>query len=401
MKFNVLEAGKIGTEDVLSLYLGSELLWQVMAASTNYVKKLYGYNNQSTAWGNHYGYDTAISNGIIAVTDPDTWNDNPVPGHASEIFLYDTAGTYIRSIYEPYDTGDRQNDLGRYDLAMNATHIGAGHNYGADQYFLWDINGTLIQKIERPVDFTGTSFNGGAAMNTLNLFIGGYSADVTQAVYIYDMAATYIQKIPNQDASAGFGSTIYANDTYIMIYSVTGVHIYDATTYAFIRTITSPDTQVSFGFSMVQHGSYFYISDYGYVNVGAPQYNKGRVYMFDLNGTFVKHISGDLTADQTTFGYSISADDNYLVVGDSDVGPSGSVGRGAIFLYTADGFHIKTVVPDDSVDSRDSGDYFGGSVAIENGTIIAGAWNDEEGNPDDLANTQYAGSAYIFDATTL
>ena len=399
MKFNELEAGKIGTDDVISLYLGSEKLWPaIIAASTNYLKKLFGKNDGSTAWGDNFGYSVAISNGVVAICDPATWDDNPVPGHASEIFLYDAVGTYLRSVYVDWDAADRNNDFGQYNLAMNATHIGAGHNYGTDQYFLWDINGTLIQKIERPVDFTGTAFAGTAAMTSTKLFIGAYNSDITAGVYVYDMTATYLHKITNPDASGGFGGSIYANENYLMISSATGVHVYNSSTYAFIRTIPIGGGTIGFGFSMAQAGAYFYVCDYRQaqgIEDSIP--DAGAVYMYNVaDGTFHMEIQDTNPTQGGNFGYSIDVDNNYLVVGQ----PSRNnqvAAEGWLHVYNLDGSLVAEVRPDGDVNAT----YAGWSVAIENGTIVMGAWNDNEGDPDNLANTQYAGSAYLWDVTTM
>lgn len=390
---------KKGSESIVKIMKGSTLIWPLNSAPlTNYLKKLYGSNNGTSVYGSQFGYNTAINNGVIAVVDPNCWNDNPTPGHFSEIYLYDTLGNPIRTIYTDWDTGDRNNELGHYSLTMNNTHIGAGHNYGNDQYFLWDINGTLIQKIERPVDFTGTAFAGTAGMTSTRLFVGAYNYDVTAGVYVYDMTATYLHKITNPDASAGFGGSIYTNDNYLMISSASGVHIYNSSTYAFIRTITAPEaTTGTFGFSCSQNGNYFYISDSESTQGGLS--GAGAVWIFNVSdGSMLTKITDASPTQNGSFGYSIDTDGTYLVVGQTDKNTPTS--EGWIHIYTATGTFITEQIPDDHVANNQTFTFHGWSVAIENGTIISGAWNDTDGDPDDLSNTQWAGAAYIWDATT-
>lgn len=376
-----------------------------LSISFNFYKKLYGrYDDPNGVWGSWFGYNVKIHNGIIAVVDPDIWSDLPTP-HYSEICLYNLAGDKLQTIYRLWDSGDRQDSLGEYSLVLNSTRVGGGHNYGDGQFFLWDLSGNMIKVIVQPQSFTGDGFGDLAGMNSNNLFIGGYKYNgPSQGVYVYDLQGNYISKIVSNEAALTFGGMIYANDDYLMISTNTTVEVFDASTFAYIRTLTSASATIGFGFAMFQRGNYFYIGDHKYDNKTGEsnKYNTGKAYVFDLNGNVVNTMYGDTTKRQTLFSYSLTADDEYLVIGDLDYSTSpGSYGQGAIFIYELDGTFIKVVQPTDTVMDEDTADYFGWSVAMENGTIVVGAWDDDEGDPDDILHTQWAGSAYLFKTSKL
>ncbi|MEO1054418.1 MAG: T9SS type A sorting domain-containing protein [Bacteroidota bacterium] len=115
-----------------------------------------------------------------------------------------------------------------------------------------------------------------------------------------------------------------------------------------------------------------------------------------------KLIAND-RASTDFFGYSVSIDGDYAIVGafneDEDAtggNTLGNAGSAYIFKRTSDGFwqqEAKLVASD-----RNSGDFFGSSVSINGDYAIVGASNeDEDATGGNTAST--AGSAYIFERT--
>ncbi len=86
-------------------------------------------------------------------------------------------------------------------------------------------------------------------------------------------------------------------------------------------------------------------------------------------------------ANGALYGWSVATSGDTMVVG----APSDNANIGAVYVYSGSGStwtQEATLTPSDGV----SGDFFGGSVAMNAGTIVVGAWG--RGN--------YEGAAYVF-----
>lgn len=129
-----------------------------------------------------------------------------------------------------------------------------------------------------------------------------------------------------------------------------------------------------------------------WVAVGAPDDDEkapsaGAVYLFAWNGTDwieKQKIVADDGAMHGSFGVDVAIHQNILVVGDHV-----SADAGAAYIFEYDGFNwnqVTKLVADDGV----SADYFGSSVSIHDNTVVIGAYGD-----DDLGMN--SGSAYVFE----
>lgn len=118
--------------------------------------------------------------------------------------------------------------------------------------------------------------------------------------------------------------------------------------------------------------------------------SSGSAYLFGASGgTQIAKLLANDAAEGDEFGYSVAIDNGIVVVGalnDSDNGFE----SGSAYLFVApSGSQITKLLPDDGT----SQDGFGISVAIDDGIVAVGAWNDNDNGPD-------SGSAYLFDAST-
>ena len=112
--------------------------------------------------------------------------------------------------------------------------------------------------------------------------------------------------------------------------------------------------------------------------VGASrQDSSGAVYVYSyVNGGWrnpLRLVPGD-TAPNQEFGYSISADDEHIVVG----APGDGFGKnGAIYVYTrsSDGWSVVKTVQD----NRRQGARFGTAVLLSDGMLFVGAMRDDQG----------------------
>jgi hypothetical protein len=128
----------------------------------------------------------------------------------------------------------------------------------------------------------------------------------------------------------------------------------------------------------------------GRIVVGAYQDDdngstSGSAYIFDLDGTQLAKITASDNAAGDSFGISVAIGNGKIVVGayqDDDNGSS----SGSAYIFDLAGTQLAKITASDGA----ANDYFGYSVAIGNGRIVVGAYAD-----DDAGSS--SGSAYIFD----
>ena len=128
----------------------------------------------------------------------------------------------------------------------------------------------------------------------------------------------------------------------------------------------------------------------GRIVVGAYQDDdngstSGSAYIFDLDGTQLAKITASDNAAGDSFGISVAIGNGRIVVGayqDDDNGSS----SGSAYIFDLAGTQLAKITASDGA----ANDYFGYSVAIGNGRIVVGAYAD-----DDAGSS--SGSAYIFD----
>ncbi len=146
-----------------------------------------------------------------------------------------------------------------------------------------------------------------------------------------------------------------------------------------------------FGNSVSISGDYAIVSTYRDSDNGAES---GAAYIFQRNGaqwTEVKKITPSDGAAGDRFGYSVSISGDLAIVGAKDDDDNGSIsGSAYIFARNQGGTdnwgEFKKLLAGDG----DEGDNFGYSVSINGDYAIVGAWPDEANGPPGT------GSAYIF-----
>lgn len=132
--------------------------------------------------------------------------------------------------------------------------------------------------------------------------------------------------------------------------------------------------------------------DEGIVAIGTPRVssNSGGAYLFDAStGELLFTLQTTSGTPEDRFGSSIAIDNGIVAIGaftDSDNGPR----SGAAYLFDAStGQQIIKLAANDASPN----DYFGASIAIDNGIVVVGAEQDDD-------NGENSGSAYVFDAQT-
>jgi WD40 repeat protein len=136
--------------------------------------------------------------------------------------------------------------------------------------------------------------------------------------------------------------------------------------------------------------------DNALVAVGASQDDdngtrSGSAYVFDAStgAQIVKLIPNDGAAFDF-FGWSIAMSNGIVAVGAHQDGDNGTASGSAYLFNATTGAQLFKLLPDDGADF----DWFGTSIAIDNGIVVVGA------NEDDNENGIDSGAAYVFDAST-
>jgi len=120
--------------------------------------------------------------------------------------------------------------------------------------------------------------------------------------------------------------------------------------------------------------------------------NSGSVYVFEYNGSAWVETDNLLASDGGSadhFGYRISLSGDALLVG-ANLDRNNGYESGSAYIFRYDGStwveESKLLLPSDGA----VGDFFGSSVSISGGTILVGAYRDDD-------NVSNSGSAYVFD----
>lgn len=119
----------------------------------------------------------------------------------------------------------------------------------------------------------------------------------------------------------------------------------------------------------------------------------GSAYLFDVSTgvQIVKLIPTD-SAENDFFGYSIAIDNDIVAIGAISGFNANGVRSGSAYVFSAStGTQIAKLLPSDGTKR----DFFGWSIAIDNGVIIVGAPLSAG-----TGNGRNSGSAYLYDAST-
>jgi len=132
----------------------------------------------------------------------------------------------------------------------------------------------------------------------------------------------------------------------------------------------------------------------GLVVVGAPRggdlYRSGAAYIFDADsGEELARLIPDDAMIGDHFGYSVDIKDGLIAVGASRKNEAG-IDSGAVYLFDSySGVQVLKLAPDDG----EAEDWFGFPVALGDGIVAVGAYNDDD-------NGENSGSVYVFDSNT-
>jgi hypothetical protein len=370
-------------------------------------------SGNDAAAGDQFGTSVAVGSGRVVVGAP-YYNDTALNLDSGSAYIYDLDGIYVSKItYGSADAGD----LFGTSVAVGSSRIvvGApGNDYTpynqAGSAHIYDLNGNLISAGQNPLwaqdDLntgsdrqTDAYFGWSVAVGSGRIVVGApdfrwFSSAGPGSAYIFDVNGNWIAKIVASDATNAdqFGYSVAVGSGKIVVGSPFdddtalgsgSAYIFDVNGNEIKKIVASDAGGLdNFGHS-VAVGS-------GRIVVGAPldgdtAGNSGSAYIFDLDGNLIKKIVASDPALSDQFGTSVAVGSGRIVVGalnDDDTADN----SGSVYVFDLDGTQLEKIVASDAAGA----DYFGTSVAVGCGRIVAGAYLD-----DDTADS--SGSAYIFD----
>lgn len=348
-----------------------------------------------------FGNSIAINNGIVAVGV--SWDDDN-GGRSGSAYLFDAANGV--QLFKLLPSDGAAEDLFGHSIGISDGIVVVGaykdddNGSAAGSAYLFDAStGEQLLKLI-PNDATmGDLFGWSVAISNGIVAIGAILDDEnglgSGSAYLFNAATgSQLFKLLPNDAAAGdsFGHSIAITDNVIAVGAnydddngdASGsVYLFDTTTGTQIAKLVASDGGEGdeFGWSVALAN--------GIVAVGSPQQfnaGAGAAYLFDVStGAQIAKLLASDGAGVDQFGYSIGITTGCVAVGayknDDNGGDSGS----AYLFETSIGTQIFKLLPSDGA----TGDWFGRSIAINNGLITVGAIHDDD-------NGDNSGSAYVF-----
>ncbi len=358
-----------------------------------------------------YGWDVDISGNfaVIGAYADDFGNLNPNMGSA---YIYEKTAPDTWTFVQKIQNSD-QDDYDRfgYSVAIDGDLIVIGA-YGEDHdendannmskagsayIFERDGSGTWneVQKIVASDRTAGDEFGWCVAISDSTIAVGAHTEehDVNGLNPIHHAGAVYMFE---RNVSGVWQQTQKV------------VHLDRAPDINFPNGYSGEDQSDQFGGSIGLSGDYMVVSahmhDWNETNT-STNWAGGAAYIFERDGggvwQQVKKLVNYDRRNYDRFGYAVSIDTNWIVVGaytQDSLAPSGSDGLmnpGAAYIYERDAGGIWNLDQKIVAGDRNSGDHFGYSVDIDNGIIVLGSEQDDHDENATDALTD-AGSAYIF-----
>lgn len=331
--------------------------------------------------GKQLGYDVKIYENNVITTIP---VDDDVEGSYGMGYIYNQ-NFLSATEHDGYNKIKTLASSNQDDNKYNTLKFGSN---------TWNTNGASDLFISEPGEYTHLS-----KLNSNESYLSTITVDKVITGYVNNTftTSTLIQKINyTEPADSAFGSSVDIDGEYAII---GGPVIFknNNNQWIFDYNLRSSDAQSAdgFGFSVSISGDY--------AVVGAPYktYNvysdHGAVYTFKRNSitnqwSQISKILPNVNQSGVFFGYSVSIDGEYLVVGAKQEN-TGGTSAGAAYIYkrnASDVWELQNKV----LGSSQAGALLGISVSIKGEYIVIGAGY-ENVSADGVTN-QTAGAAYIY-----
>ncbi|KPA12837.1 Dystroglycan-type cadherin-like domain protein, partial [Candidatus Magnetomorum sp. HK-1] len=369
--------------------------------------------------GDDFGYNVAMSGNYAIIGAPD---DDDKGSNSGAVYIYQRSASGWQQMSKITAEDGAATDYFGQMVAMDQDYIIVSahyddHNYtnqgSAYIYKRYGNNWHLESKIYASDKAENDYFGRSVSISGEWAIVGASHDDHWQtdqgSAYIFrrDGAAwTQFTKLYASDYAAsdyfGYAASISENYAIVGSYydddkgSASGsayIYYFDGSSWSQQAKLTASDGEASdlFGISVFISGDYAIIGAQNNDTNGA---NSGAAYIFERDGTSwyqITKLTGNDELASDTFGCSVYLKDGYAIVGakndDDSVTNSGSA-----YIFKQIGSEWVQLKKLNASDA-DVNDYFGQSVAIDNGYALVGSKGDDDNGTD-------SGSAYFYPIMT-
>ncbi|NQT11614.1 MAG: tandem-95 repeat protein, partial [Planctomycetes bacterium] len=332
------------------------------------------------------------------------------PGESSlegwTVELHAGAGNYLRTFQKPAPAEDDRFGSSIATLNGNVIVGAQGDSTGAPRagavYMFDGSTGELLRTLLNPTPENDDMFGGSVAVVGGNVLVGARFVasgdhDYSGEAYLFDgSTGALLHTFSNPDplTYSNFGSKvavvgekIFISAQFTLPISYPGaragaVHMYDASTRAFVRTFHHPDPSNydNFGSSTADVN--------GNVLIGS----KRGAFLFDPNTGDLLHtfVEPPGTPPQSRFGVSAAAVSGNILIGAPQQDVGGKDSSGAAYLFDGSTYELLHTFLNPTPASHE---YFGKSFAeVEGDVVIASCTHPAFGG--------YSGEVFVFDGAT-
>src|SRR6056300_37169 len=319
---------------------------KLLTGSVSRVDELFGEKKILAfdgAAGARFGYSVAVGSGRIVVGA--YGDDVGANTNQGSVYIHDLNGNILNKITASdgaaIDFFGFSVAIGSGRIVVGAYRDDVGANTNQGSAYIFDLDGTQLAKITASDGAASTAFGGSIAIGSDKIVVGAYVDDVGAngnqgSVYIFDLDGTQLTKITASDGAASD----------------------------------------FFGISVAVGGNKIVVGSYQDDDNGTAS---GSVYTYNLDGTNeIKIIPTDGAAGDN-FGQSVAVGENKIVVGATgyDIDPITftNFNSGKIYTYDLDGTN-ELIITNPNPTTQD---YLGESLAVGNGRLVAGIRDDDNG----------------------
>lgn len=386
-------------------------------------------NVYGTGAEDQFGRSVAVSSGNVIIgafgEDADT-----VPFFGSgtgAAYIINTGGTLVHTLTNP---GGAANDgFGlSVDISGNTAVVGAyGHNTYAGRAFIYNVSsGALEHTISPPTTAPNITFGRFVATDGVNAIIacpseasnGGASGTAAEGkAHIFNVSTGALVHTLDHPNSSGGDSAYdnFSNDAVDISggYAIVGAYnetpvggkayIFNVSSGALVYTLDNPNadgaaTTDRFGSAVAIDGDYAVVGNHTeYYSSGST--GDGVVYIYrvstgELLHTVASPVQGG-TDEYGNFGKTVDISGYYAVIGSESYSvPSSSNGR-AYVVDVRTGTVVQTI-ENPNVYGVGIQDKFGSAVAIDNRTLVIGAYQEDEAGSEVAYSADNSGKAYVY-----
>lgn len=370
--------------------------------------------------GDHFGFAVAIDGNDVVVG---ARSDDTVVSHAGAAYRFDllnSASDPTAALYrETARTAQLNTEFG-YSVAASGNTVAVGSLRDSSVYpeaglvSLYDLtNGVplLTSTLHHPSPGFGDEFGKSVAVDE-NIVVVGAPKDDTGATdagsaFVFDLSGAepvLVATVNNPDpqASDWFGHSVAVSGETIVVgaflddagaLDAGSAYVYKLVNGAAVLEAElhnpAPGQSEWFGFSVAASGGRAVVGTYNDLHAAA---GSGTVYVYDVSVAdpfLTDTLTNPLPLQNDFFGYSVAIEDDTLVVGAYGADEALESNSGSALVYDLS-LGVTTLVATLSNPSPFSSDEFGYSVAVSGDSVVVGARGDDFGEDS-------AGSIYLYE----